>query len=250
MNKKGSSNNIASSSQKCDDENDLELNILDESDETDIQPTKRVRTDASCRPVRNKRPIERLGLTEELTNDDHLFLLAGQQQLEQIVPAEETVKITVPEIVQNVPVTCTGETLAKSQTDETVHQANIKNTDSTILAVMSPGEKVIFKTLLDMAAEIKVLKSHIFTGTVHGTVRPNKIIEKNKLLEIGLPFKEKGALGKFEYDLLQDEFKEKVVGTHLNRHLKKVEMLILKYFYSYYNSYLLLFIFMNYCFSY
>lgn len=92
-----------------------------------------------------------------------------------------------------------------------------ENTDSTdSIATMSPGEKVIFKMLLDLAADVKVLKSHVVscssTGSVNNITSVIKTVQLTKLREIGLPLLNKENMGKFNYDLLKEEFKNKVVS--------------------------------------
>lgn len=105
------------------------------------------------------------------------------------------------------------ESVSETVKENTTIAKNNQNNDLTVM--MSPGEKIIFKMLLDIAADIKTLKSDAVDFKVYGygsdTTCKIKRIDKTKLLEIGLPLKEPSGLGKFEYDLSTKEFRNKVV---------------------------------------
>lgn len=160
------------------------------------QVAKRIRLEHPDRPVRTRNPVERYGISEKDVNDDDLFLLAAENHQQELVytstrPQSETVNQTVP---------------------------SAKGDDSSVatkFAVMSPGEKIIFKTLLEMAADVTVLKSMMVESMGDTEVKRKKAIKSvgnAQLAAIGLPLKQTADLGKFEYDLLKEEFRTEVVS--------------------------------------
>lgn len=135
-------------------------------------------------------PAERIGTTEALTSDDVLFDHADKERQETLIEVQ------------------TGETVVSHR-----EESNDRNIECALLETMSPGEKIIFKRLLDMAADIKVLRTQILeiSAPKNGNGRPNKAIDRDELMEIGLPLVDKTTMDKFEENLFEKCFKNKAV---------------------------------------
>lgn len=140
--------------------------------------------------------MDRYGITEEEVNDDERFVSANRKNQDDLVQTQTTSE---------------AEAESESISETVLNTENDENEISKISDLMSPGEKLIFKRLLEMAADIKVLKS-LAVDTIHGVTQTIKSPERLQLLEIGLPLKEVSHLGKFEYEVTKEEFRTKAVS--------------------------------------
>lgn len=192
----GEEDNSAESSNNLDNNN---------ADTNEIQPSKRPRKNCE-RPARVRNQVDRLGI-QEINDDERFTALAS---------AVTTTGSTIIIETETVPIEVVDEN-ACVRNGETEQE----NTDSTAVLTtsMSPGEKVIFKILVDLAADIKVLKSHIVscdsTTSKKEIKRGIRPIESSILVGIGLPLKKSEDLGRFNFNLLKEEFRTETVSVHV-----------------------------------
>lgn len=184
---------------------------------------------------RSRKQVERYGTTDDQLNYDQSFILAIEQNGESLVqtrteeiPREENELVAIhseaiqSEAIQSETIQSeTNQTVANqtvaNQTEaiQTPNNETIPNENSispTIDTILSPGEKILCKMIMEMAADIKALKSYLVESTVLDSKRNIKTVNDVKLREVGLPLKNQMGMGKFEYDLLKEEFKNKVVS--------------------------------------
>lgn len=102
---------------------------------------------------------------------------------------------------------------------------------------LSPGEKILFRMICDLSKEVKVLNKTVASmevkqHTIHDVSQKIEIDRMNsmQLEQLGLPLKSEGAIKKFEADLENEDFSEKMVCLTINIFLV-----------MYYNIYLIFF---------
>lgn len=228
MSANDTSNKATSLSDNDDDDNSSDCRIIFPNESADglqrdddmDHAAKRHRSDNTehSRPIRRKNPVERYGVAEAKANDDERFQSLNQSDQERTEATPQLLMATTvsnPNQIDHEEMDRT-ETIPQTLIATTVPNAKKDDNIVSALDVMSPGERIIFQRLLEMAADIRVLKSLVVDNPLNGdTSQPIRRVDDAKLLEIGLPLGEKENLGKFEYDLLKEEFRASVVSQHI-----------------------------------
>lgn len=165
------------------------------------QMGKRVRTQTN-----------RFGTTEFEENDDELF--------EEIHRSDGNSEATKTTDLNGVEDDLTRNDSSQGDEDSLANSGkNAKNHvgDSAVneLSIMSPGEKVIYRKLIKLAANVKIFQQgfieiqtneHKYSKTA--TIEAANVVELKKL---GLPLQNGEALQQFDKDLQNTEFYTKVV---------------------------------------
>lgn len=176
----------------------------DEDDPCWSEPPAKTRK-TSDRPKRLRKQPERLGATEDNLNDDALFEEADRPHSVSVRTDSETSGSN-------------SEVISLIEKDLTKEQRNDKNTENSLFALMSAGEKAIFKMLVDISADITLLKQTSVGIETKCLARPLdnvgtiEIVNKRKLSELELPLTTKESLGKFEYRLSDQDFEKKAAS--------------------------------------
>lgn len=108
----------------------------------------------------------------------------------------------------------------ETTTSEAEAEAIKSDVDSNPIEVnMSPGEKLIYKKMLEMSIEMKLMRKIIvdsripaMTSNIKMKTTSNKQ-SKQQLQELGLPLSAKTQLDTFEAKLNDDDFRQKSVST-------------------------------------
>lgn len=104
---------------------------------------------------------------------------------------------------------------------------------------MSLGERIIFKTIMGLAADVKVLKKMVLGSD--DTLQPISNVDRSTLASIGLPLTDKKGMDEFEEKLTKDElFKKKVVSAYSFIFLHSLLLLSCKK-YIFFNCFICLF---------
>lgn len=191
----------------------------------------------SERPKRICKEIDRLGVDGNGINDDDLFdeidannntvskATSQNNSVDSIIaldseterendPERETInanKSNVSEAVTENSIEIIDNNFQRDANDS-------KSDEEALLGKMTEGEKIIFKRVLEIAADLKSMKKH-FVEFRCGNVEQNGVVEiivdKDVLQEIGLPLDSTQGLDEFEEKLKQTKFEKNVVCTHL-----------------------------------
>lgn len=140
--------------------NEKDADVSSSSDDEENQnPSKKHKPNT----LNGQRPPEMLMTAESQTNDDHFFNSVDIQQ-EVIV---STLASEIHSITERVPQE--GENTHNQSTETAISTENVpqnkrtfdRSTENKALAEMSPGERIIFNTIMGLAADVKVLKRMI-----------------------------------------------------------------------------------------
>lgn len=169
------------------------------------------------RPKRLRKEIERFG-TSNVHNDDELFDEIDENNNSDASkdPDFDGNSEEVNEerdILENDATNSNGTTEEKEQEN---HAKSSEIDESSALEIMSPGERIIFKMALGISADIKTIKKSLIdlrssNNTIQQSGPINKSVDKQQLLEIGLPLTSKNGFDEFEKKLKQEVFEKKVV---------------------------------------
>lgn len=180
------------------------------------------------RAKRNCKPIERLGL--ENINDDSLFIAIDNslRQFEQLEPHifndilgddTEIIELEREKTYSENTVEEKGSQSdgAEKHSQSFDDQINSQSDELAKSVTFSAGEKVILKLIVELAADVKLVKKHlsdilckIQEQKEEGTVQTH--IDEDELAAIELPLKNKLDLDQFEAKLKHKDFKDQVVS--------------------------------------
>lgn len=191
---------------------DKELDICDDSSvDAGIKESGR-----SKRPIENNsssetEPLNKrkrnqtvfYGDREDDVNDDDLFA----RILKEANDNSEFQSETTQQVSENV-----------SQSNE--NQKSTQSAQSSVISSMTPAERAIFDQLVDIAADIAVVKKRMIEIELKMTANQNSIPtvenkDRQKILELGLPLKCAADLKKFEENLKKSDFETEIVSELL-----------------------------------
>lgn len=143
------------------------------------------------------------GDREDDVNDDDLFA----RILKEANDNSEFQSETTQQVSENV-----------SQSNE--NQKSTQSAQSSVISSMTPAERSIFDQLVDIAADIAVVKKRMIEIELKMTANQNSIPtvenkDRQKILELGLPLKCAADLKKFEENLKKSDFETEIVSELL-----------------------------------